>query len=95
MGSIATARGRIGYSESGGGDGVPIGFLHGVGSDKSVWRPQLQHFGETRRAVAFDYPGYGESEYVEGATSTRRPSSRRWTRSVSDRRISAGCRLAA
>ena len=24
---------------------VPILFLHGVGSDKSVWRGQLEHFG--------------------------------------------------
>ena len=67
MASIATARGRIGYLEAGGGDEVPIIFLHGVGSDKSVWRPQLDHFGRSRRAVAFDYPGYGESEFVDGA----------------------------
>ena len=68
MGQIATARGRIGYVEKGGGNETPILFLHGVGSDKSVWRPQLDHFGATRRALAFDYPGYGESEFVEGAT---------------------------
>jgi 3-oxoadipate enol-lactonase len=68
MGSIATARGRIGHEEAGSGAAPPILFLHGVGSDKSVWRPQLRHFGETRRAVAFDYPGYGESEFVESAT---------------------------
>lgn len=70
MGAITTARGRIGYLEAGSAadDAVPIVFLHGVGSDKSVWRPQLEHFGSTRRAVAFDYPGYGESEFVEGAT---------------------------
>lgn len=68
MGSIATARGRIGYLEAGSGDATPIIFLHGVGSDKSVWRPQLDHFGGSRRAVAFDYPGYGESEFAEGAT---------------------------
>ena len=68
MGSIATARGRIGYFEMGSGGGTPIIFLHGVGSDKSVWRPQLEHFGTSRRAVAFDYPGYGESELVNGAT---------------------------
>jgi len=68
MASIATARGRIGYFESGGGAQAPIVFLHGVGSDKSVWAPQLTHFGETRRAVAFDYPGYGESEFVGSAT---------------------------
>ena len=52
----------IGYAESGSGERTPIVFLHGVGSDKSVWRPQLDHFGEERRAVAFDYPGYGDSD---------------------------------
>ena len=70
MASIATARGRIGYLEATGGDGTPLIFLHGVGSDKSVWRPQLDHFGKSRHAVAFDYPGYGESEFVDGATRT-------------------------
>jgi 3-oxoadipate enol-lactonase len=68
MGQIETARGRIGYLETGGGDAMPIMFLHGVGSDKSVWRPQLDHFGRSRRAIAFDYPGYGESERIDGAT---------------------------
>ena len=68
MASIATARARIGYLEQGSGDATPIIFLHGVGSDKSVWRPQLFHFGKSRRAVAFDYPGYGESDFVDGAT---------------------------
>jgi 3-oxoadipate enol-lactonase len=68
MGSIATARGRIGYSETGGSGETPIIFLHGVGSDKSVWAPQLGHFGQSRRAIAFDYPGYGESEFVDGST---------------------------
>ena len=68
MGRIDTARGRIGYIEAGGGTATPVVFLHGVGSDKSVWKLQLDHFGESRRAIAFDYPGYGESELVEGAT---------------------------
>ena len=68
MGQIQTAWGRIGYYEAGSGGSTPIIFLHGVGSDKSVWRPQLDHFRKTRRAVAFDYPGYGESEFVEGAS---------------------------
>jgi 3-oxoadipate enol-lactonase len=52
----------IGYQETGSGEATPIVFLHGVGSDKSVWRPQLAHFIRTRRAIAFDYPGYGESD---------------------------------
>ena len=68
MAGVATARGRIGVEEAGGGDKLPIVFLHGVGSDKSVWKPQLAHFGVSRRTLAFDYPGYGESEFVEDAT---------------------------
>jgi 3-oxoadipate enol-lactonase len=68
MASIATALGRIGYIEAGRGEATPFIFLHGVGSDKSAWGPQLARFGNSRRAVAFDYPGYGESELVEKAT---------------------------
>jgi 3-oxoadipate enol-lactonase len=70
MPRVPTSNGYdIGYEESGGGDLLPIVFLHGVGSDKSVWRPQLQHFGESRRAVAVDYPGYGDSDPApEGTT---------------------------
>jgi len=67
MGAIATARGAIGYLEAGTGE-VPLVFLHGVGSDKSVWRPQIEHFGRERRTIAFDYPGYGESAFQPGAT---------------------------
>jgi 3-oxoadipate enol-lactonase len=60
---------RLGYVESGGGDAIPIIFLHGVGSDKSVWRPQLEHFGRERRAIAFDYPGYGDSDRAPAGTT--------------------------
>jgi 3-oxoadipate enol-lactonase len=63
MARVLTRNGvSLGYDEAGGGKHRPIVFLHGVGSDKSVWRPQLAHFAAERRAVAFDYPGYGESD---------------------------------
>ena len=68
MAIIETALGRLGASQQGDGAATPIVFLHGVGSDKSVWAPQLQHFGQSRSAVAFDYPGYGESELKPDAT---------------------------
>jgi 3-oxoadipate enol-lactonase len=68
MTSIASSRGQIGYIAQGSSDLLPIVFLHGVGSDKSVWQPQLDHFGKRRRAIAFDYPGYGESEFRSDAT---------------------------
>ena len=68
MGAVQTELGAIGFVEQGGGSARPIVFLHGVGSDKSVWEPQLAHFGQSRRAIAFDYPGYGESDIRAHAT---------------------------
>src|SRR5262245_52938061 len=70
MGRVQTSLGiEIGYTEAGDGEHTPIIFLHGVGSDKSVWHPQLAHFGTERRAVAFDYPGYGDSDPAPAGTS--------------------------
>jgi 3-oxoadipate enol-lactonase len=63
MPRIRTATGIwLGYDDAGEGGHTPIVLLHGVGSDKSVWRPQLDYFSNERRAVAFDYPGYGDSD---------------------------------
>ena len=60
---------EIGYMEAGDGEETPIVFLHGVGSDKSAWRPQLAHFSKSCRAIAFDYPGYGDSDPAPGGTT--------------------------
>jgi 3-oxoadipate enol-lactonase len=70
MARVETEAGlAIGYHEAGGGEATAIVFLHVVGSDKSVWHPQLAHIGRERRAIAFDYPGYGHSDPApEGTT---------------------------
>ena len=68
MTSIETSLGKVGTAETGGSDLTPLVFLHGVGSNKSVWGPQLEHFGRSRWTLAFDYPGYGESQFQEDAT---------------------------
>jgi len=68
MTHISTAKGVSGLITSGGGEGNPILFLHGVGSDKSAWQPQLDYFGRSRTALAIDYPGYGDSEPHHDAT---------------------------
>ena len=68
MAATETVLGKIGFMEAGAREQTPIIFLHGVGSDKSVWRPQLEHFETTRRAIAFDYTGYGESGLIHDAT---------------------------
>jgi 3-oxoadipate enol-lactonase len=36
-------------------------FLHGMGGDRSNFRPQLAHFAKRYRAVAWDAPGFGRS----------------------------------
>lgn len=70
MAVLETAVGRIGFAEERVSAAEPLVFLHGVGSDKSVWAGQLHHFGRETwgRAIAFDYPGYGESEPAASAT---------------------------
>lgn len=69
MATLATTFGTIGLTDTGNAHGeMPIIFLHGVGSDKRVWRPQIDHFADRRRAIAFDYPGYGESAFRAGAS---------------------------
>ena len=74
MAQLRTSLGLVGIAESGGGDATPLIFLHGVGSDKTAWAPQLAHFGPKRRTIALDYPGYGESDHLatgEGAMHDR------------------------
>ncbi len=68
MSVVETSLGRIGVLDAGNAPAIPILFLHGVGSDKRVWRPQIEHFGQSRRAIAIDYPGYGDSVATEAAT---------------------------
>jgi 3-oxoadipate enol-lactonase len=59
---VPTSAASLSYEES--GAGVPILFLHGVGSDKSAWRPQLQALSDSNRCIAIDYPGYGQSAFA-------------------------------
>jgi 3-oxoadipate enol-lactonase len=65
---VQTSFGVIGVAANATDSDTVILFLHGVGSDKRVWQPQLDHFRGVRTAIAMDYPGYGESELREGAT---------------------------
>ncbi len=68
MSDVLTSFGIIGIAANATDAEPAILFLHGVGSTKEVWRPQLDHFRGRNTAIAIDYPGYGESETREGAT---------------------------
>jgi pimeloyl-ACP methyl ester carboxylesterase len=54
--------GRLRISDGGQGNALPVVFVHGLGSNRMVWREQLDHFRKTRRAVAYDQRAHGESD---------------------------------
>ena len=51
---------RVCFHEAGRGE--PLVFLHNGGNDHRVWDYQLAHFARTRRVLALDHLGYGESD---------------------------------
>lgn len=55
------AAGKLRVSDGGSG-GVPVVFVHGLGSDLEVWRAQLDHVRASRRAIAYDQRGHGGSQ---------------------------------
>jgi len=56
---LELADARIAYDAV--GSGPLIVFLHGVGSDRQTWQPQLEELSATQTAVAIDARGYGGS----------------------------------
>ena len=46
------------------GSGNPLILIHGVGMRLEAWAPQIAALHETRRVIAVDMPGHGESERI-------------------------------
>ena len=44
------------------GDGFPVIFLHGFGSKKEIWKPQIKDFSTKYRMITLDRRGTGRSE---------------------------------
>ncbi|WP_020416810.1 alpha/beta fold hydrolase [Amycolatopsis sp. ATCC 39116] len=58
---------EIGYDDKGSGPALVL--VHGHPFDRSMWRPQLDHFSERGwRVIAPDLRGYGETTVVPGKT---------------------------
>lgn len=51
----------IRYLEAGDRGAAPILFLHGIGGGARAFAPQLEHFGRSYRAIAWEMPGYAGS----------------------------------
>lgn len=63
---VETAVGRISYIEA--GDGPALLLLHGLGGNARSWRRQVEHFSDRYRVIAWDAPGYGESDPAASAS---------------------------
>ncbi len=56
---IETARGKLSISEA--GSGPPVVLIHGLGATKVSFLPTLAALAPTRRVIALDLPGFGDS----------------------------------
>ncbi|MGH9317999.1 MAG: alpha/beta fold hydrolase [Thermoanaerobaculia bacterium] len=59
-GWVEGPQGRLRVDDGGSGD-PPVVFVHGNGANRTQWAAQLAHLRGSRRAVAFDLRGMGES----------------------------------
>jgi pimeloyl-ACP methyl ester carboxylesterase len=54
---------KLYYEET--GRGTPVIFVHEFAGDHRSWEPQLRHFGQRYRAIAFNARGYPPSDVPE------------------------------
>ncbi|MFF8369326.1 alpha/beta fold hydrolase [Streptomyces lydicus] len=67
MGTAVFEEITIGYEDRGSGEALVL--VHGHPFNRSMWRPQIEHFARAgRRVIAPDLRGYGESSVVPGTT---------------------------
>ena len=58
---------RLYYEET--GSGTPLIFVHEFAGDHRSWEPQMRHFGQRYRSIAFNARGYPPSDVPERSTS--------------------------
>ena len=63
-----TGRGVVSYREAGTGPALVL--LHGIGNQSGSWVRQLEALGGRFRTVAWDAPGYGESDRLPAESPT-------------------------
>ncbi|GAA0583225.1 alpha/beta hydrolase [Craurococcus roseus] len=58
---------KLHYEET--GSGTPVVFVHEFAGDGRSWEPQLRHFGQRHRAIAYNARGYPPSDVPLDAAS--------------------------
>lgn len=54
------------------GQGPPLLLVHGFPLDHTMWREQVRHFRGTRRVIAPDLRGFGDSDVTPGTVTMQR-----------------------
>ncbi len=65
-----TIAGTVLLRRRGNGMSLPLVLLHGIGSDAETWAPLMQALDPAIDVLAWDAPGYGNSEAVKPAYPT-------------------------
>lgn len=58
--SVTIAGRNLSWREK--GDGVALVLIHGTGGSSDSWAPQFDHFADKYQVIAWDAPGYGNSD---------------------------------
>ena len=58
---------RLYFEET--GSGTPVIFVHEFAGDMRSWEPQMRHFGQRHRAIAYNARGYPPSDVPEHPSS--------------------------
>ena len=58
---------KLYYEET--GSGTPVIFVHEFAGDLRSWEPQVRHFGQRYRAIAYNARGYPPSDVPEQRAS--------------------------
>src|SRR5262249_11633697 len=61
-----TGNATVSYREA--GAGPALGLLHGIGNQSGSWVRQLEALAPHFRTIAWDAPGYGESDRLAAAS---------------------------
>ncbi len=70
-GMAAVEGGKLYYETSGSADAPALILLHAGVATLDMWKPQLEHFADRFRVVAYDVRGYGRTESADGKYSNR------------------------
>ena len=60
---------RVHVLDTGAGSGAPVLFVHGLGGRWQNWLENIPRLARRRRVVAFDLPGFGRSQTLNGAVT--------------------------